>query len=245
MKVGILIIGTGRYINFFDKLYESIMAKFLGDHTKQIYLFTDSTAAMPSNVTVIPVVRQGFPGDTLFRYNHFLSIRDKLLAETDVLYYLDIDSLVIDTCDNSILPTEDTPLIAAAHPGFYKMNMGTPETRRVSRAYIGPNEVRDHYVAGGIQGGLTKEYLSAVYTVNSLIYDDYNRGITPVWNDESMWNRYYVSNLSQFKVISPSYVYPECKYRNPRIGNYSSLISESVVPRVLALDKDHTWYRSI
>lgn len=244
MKIGIIIIGTGRYINFFDKLYSSIMENFLKNHDKKIYLFTDSEQLFPHNVHVTKVKRQGFPGDTLFRYNHFLRIKEKLILETEVVYYMDIDSLIVNIVDDEILPSLDSPMIAVAHPGFYKISMGTPETRQISNAYIAKHEKRDYYIAGGFQGGYTRDYLYASEIINQLIYDDYHKNIIPVWNDESMWNRYYVSNLINFKVLSPSYVYPESKYKNINTGNYHTLKTENIKPCILALDKDHRWYRS-
>ena len=244
MKVGILMIGTGRYINFFDKLYNSLNEHFLINHDKKIYLFTDANRKFPENVNVISVTRQGFPGDTMFRYNYFLSINQKLRNETDVLYYMDIDSLAVNTIGDEILPSVGKPLVAVAHPGFYKINLGTPETRPISKAYINPNEPREYYIAGGMQGGKTSEYLDAIKNVNDMIYNDYNRGIIPVYHDESMWNRYYTSNKTQFKILNPAYVYPECKFRNINIGNYHSLKIYKITPRLLALDKNHIWYRA-
>jgi hypothetical protein len=246
MKIGIIIIATGRYINFFDKLYTSIIDKFLDGHEKRVYLFTDSTTRKyPDNVHVVPVERRGFPHDTLFRYNHFLKINDQVITETDAVYYMDVDSLIVNVVGDEILPSVDKPLIAVAHPGFYKISLGTPETRPISKAYIAKDEKRECYVAGGFQGGCSREFMMASKIVNEMIFDDYNRNVVPVWNDESSWNRYYTSNVSKFKILTPSYVYPECKYKNPGLGNYHTLITEKIVPRILALDKDHAWYRTI
>lgn len=244
VNVGIIIIATGRYINFFDKLYTSITDKFLNGHAKTVYLFTDADRSFPDNVVVIPVERRGFPDDTLFRYNHFLKVNDQVIKETDVIYYMDVDSLIVNTVGDEILPSLAKPIVAVAHPGFYKTSLGTPETRKVSKAYIAPTEKRECYIAGGFQGGYTRDFMMASKIVNEMIFDDYRRDIVPVWNDESMWNRYYASNVSKFKILSPSYVYPEGKYKNPGLGNYRSLITEKVVPRILALDKDHAWYRT-
>lgn len=246
MKIGILIIATGRYEQFFEQLYDSFEEFCLPGHPKTYFYLTDSKAEnLPYNVEKFYIERQGFPKDTLFRYKYFLSIEKEILeSEVDCLFYTDIDMKAIAKLGDEILPSKNTPIIAVAHPGFYKISKGTPETRKISKAYINPKEHRDYYIAGGFQGGLTHNYLEACKRLNDMIDEDYNKNIIPVWNDESMWNRYYTSNLSKFKILSPSYVYPESKYNKPQNKvHYKQL--KGLKPVLLALDKDHKWFRTV
>ena len=246
MKVGVLVIATGKYDMFFEELYDSFEEFFLPGHPKHYFFLTDSKKEdLPYNVDKFYIKRQGFPQDTLFRYKYFLTA-EKEIRESGVecLYYTDVDMKAIATMGDEILPSKEKPIVAVAHPGFYKTNLGTPETRRISKAFIKPTEYREHYVAGGFQGGLTNDYLSLSKTINQMIDSDYEKGIIPVWNDESMWNRYYTTNISKIKVLTPEYCYPEGKYKNPQMNNYHSLIKYNLTPRLLALDKDHNWVRS-
>ena len=245
MKIGILVIATGRYEQFFEQLYDSFEEFCLPGHSKTYFYLTDSKQEdLPYNVEKYFIQRQGFPQDTLFRYKYFLSIEEEILKSgVDCLYYTDIDMKAIYKMGDEILPNTRNPIIAVAHPGFYKVSKGTPETRKISKAYINPKEHRDYYIAGGFQGGFTKDYLKACHELNSMIDSDYSRNIIPVWNDESMWNRYYTSNLSKFKILSPSYVYPESKYNYPqRVNHYKQL--DGLKPVLLALDKNHKYFRS-
>lgn len=245
MKIGILIIATGRYEQFFEQLYDSFEEYFLPEHKKTYFYLTDSKSEnLPYNVEKFYIKRQGFPLDTLFRYKYFLSIEKEIRESgVDCLYYTDIDMEAVAKLGNEILPTIQKPIIAVAHPGFYKLGLGTPETRPESKAYINPKEYRDYYIAGGFQGGFTDDYLKLSHNINHLIDIDYNKGIIPVWADESCFNRYYTSHLNKFKILTPSYCYPENKYKNPNINSYQQL--KGLKPILLALDKDHTYFRSI
>ena len=42
MKIGLLIIATGRYKLFFDDLYKTVEKNFLPEHEKTFFYFTDS-----------------------------------------------------------------------------------------------------------------------------------------------------------------------------------------------------------
>ena len=246
MKIGVLVISTGKYEEFFEQLYDSFEQHFLPGHSKTYFYLTDSkNNDLPYNVEKFYIPRRGFPDDTLFRYKYFLSIEKEILESgVEALFYTDIDMKAVAKMGDEILPTIKKPMVAVAHPGFFTVNKGTPETRKISQAYIDPTEKRDYYVAGGFQGGFTKPYLEASKKLDLMIDIDRSKGITPVWNDESMWNRYYTSNLSKFKVLSPSYVYPESKYyKQENKVHYKQL--NGLRPVLLALDKDHKYYRSI
>lgn len=238
MKIGILLICTGRYITFFDQLYTSFCKYFLKEHDKKIYLFTDSDRDFPSNVEVIPIERQGFPGDTYYRYHYFLKIKEKLIEETDILLYIDIDSRIVHIVDDAILPSDDQPLMATLHPGFYKIRnreYGTPETNKSTTAYIDPNIKRTGYICGGFQGGKTKQFLEAAEKIKENIDIDDSNKIMANWNDESHWNCYYVHNQEKYKILSPSYMFPE------GWNNRHNL--QSLTPKILALNKNHSEIR--
>lgn len=246
MKIGVILIGTGKYHEFFYQLYDSFEEHFLPGHQKTYFYLTDSKEEnLPYNVQKYYIPRQGFPQDTLYRFKYFLTIEKEILeSNVECLYYTDIDMKAIKKIGDEILPSPQKPLIGTAHPGFFQINLGTPETRKESKAYIDPKEKRNCYIAGGFQGGLTKHYLQASKIIDNLIDIDVNNNIIPVWNDESMWNRYYTSNLNKFKILTPSYCYPEGKYNNPKMNNYIPLIKYNIVPRLLALDKNHKYFRS-
>ena len=49
-RVGIILIATGRYISFFEPVYQSYEKYFLPKYKKNYFLFTDSDKSFHSNV---------------------------------------------------------------------------------------------------------------------------------------------------------------------------------------------------
>ena len=93
MKIGILNIATGNYRHYFPNLYYTMKKRFLPDHEKHFFYFTDFPENFPADVNVITIERKGFPGDTLYRYHYFDDIKPHL-EKMDVLYYIDVDAYV-------------------------------------------------------------------------------------------------------------------------------------------------------
>lgn len=239
MNIGILIIGTRKYKSFFSNLYESFEKYVLTDDNKTYFYFTDDLSQIvPSNVKMFYIPPESWPLPTLMRYKYMLTA-ERELFHMDYLLYTDIDMLVINNIGRELVADK---LLAVAHPGFYKKNIGTPETRLISNAYISPTEHREYYICGGIQGGKTEIYLHAIKTMNNMIQSDLAKQIIPIWNDESVWNRYYVSNQDLFTILSPEYCFPEGKYKFPQMQNYKTI--ESLFPKILALDKNHREFQT-
>ena len=213
MNVGILVVGTGNYRHYFPHLYDTVKKKFLKEHNKHFFFFCDFPEPYPDDVSLIQIQRQGFPGDTLFRYHYFCAI-EHLLKDIDVLYYTDVDSFVNMHVGEEILPTPDKPLVAVAHPGFFNNRtpsapLGTPETRKESTAYVDPNEGRPCYWMGGFNGGTKEAFMKMSHQNKINIDKDLEKNLVAVWHDESHLNRYLISNQDSVMTMLPSYGYPE------------------------------------
>jgi len=249
MKIGILTIATGKYTKFVKPLYESIQKYFLKNHEKTFILFTDNCSEMDgmcseinANSIVTKIERKGFPGDTLYRYHHFYSARERLKSLgsecPDVLYYLDADMLIANEVGEEILPTRYKSLVATAHPGFYMRNgnnpLGTPETNSKSKAFIPQDRWRPHYWAGGFNGGSFEAFMSMSSAIMGRIDEDDKNGITAIWHDESHLNCYLSEHfvINQVKTMLPSYCYPE-SWNIP------------FEKKIIALDKNHAEVRSV
>ena len=234
-RLGIFLIATGRYIGFFDQLHRSIERHFFKRSAKRWFLCTDARRPFPGNVQVFEIERLGFPGDTLYRYHRLCGLRDHLRAQAiDVLYFFDVDMRVVSDVAEEFLPSPARPLLAVIHPGFHEApSGGTPERDPASTACIGAGETYPRYICGGVQGGLVEPYLEAAARMREMIDVDDRRGVMARWHDESHWNRYMASNVGLFTFKPPDYCYPE------------SWTLRGCRPRILALDKDHDWYRGI
>ncbi len=227
MKIGLLTIATGKYIQFIDPLWESAKKYFAPNHEVTMFVFTDSTEFVPKQRQVKIMQRHmPWPGPTLFRYNIF-NHNKHLFYDMDYLFYSDADMLFVSEVGDEILSDS----VATNHPGFFNKprQAFTYETNPESKAFINSSE-GTHYFAGGFNGGKKETYLKMVETLSKNIMDDSQRNIIAVWHDESHFNRYMIDNPPSL-ILNPSYCYPE-SWNIP------------FEKKLLALDKNHNEMRT-
>jgi hypothetical protein len=235
MKIAILLICTGKYISFFEQLYNSFEKYVFQNSEKVYFVFTDSlTYKFRENVVQIFQEKESWPGPTLHRYKYFSRI-SPILAKYDYIFYSDIDMGAVSNIDESILPYNG--LLGVYHPGFYNTSnpRGTPETRKESRVYIAPDTDFRYVCGGSLQGGSSYIYLQAVENMKNVIEDEESRGIIPIFHDESVWNCFVLKNKHLVTFLTPEYCYPESWFSAPNL--------QGIKPKILALDKNHAEMR--
>lgn len=184
-SIGILLISTWKYNKFIDDTIAGIRKYFFPNSTVKIFLHTDSILSHDVNKT-IPIIHQPWPLMTLFRYDLFNKNIDQY--DTDYLFYLDIDTDIIDLINEDIL----SDLVVVKH-GCFRNTKGTPETNMQSLAYISPEE-NLIYVCGGFVGGEYNYFKRLCTQLSQYIQKDYQNNIIAIWHDESHLNRYIQSN---------------------------------------------------
>lgn len=220
-KVGLLIMATGKYTIFLEKLVASADKYFLPGHNRTYFIFTDGQVPQADNVVRIEQKRLGWPYDTMMRFNVYLKA-EPYFSHMDYLFACDADMLFRDTVGDEILGE----LVATQHPGFILPSQRHDDYERnsASTACVLDGE-GSHYFAGGFYGGTINEFLKIVCICTEHIMQDLQKGIIAKWHDESHLNRYFIDNLPTV-ILSPSYCYPE----------YWDL---PFSPRLIALSKDH------
>lgn len=223
-KVGLLVVATGKYIQFVPPLVESARNHFCKGHEVTYFIFTDTDFAAQKDIVVLPHRKMGWPYDTLLRYEAYQSAAS-LLEQQDYLYACDADMLFCANVGEEMFSKR----VATRHPGFdeaspFPQARGSYDTNPQSTAYVADHE-GTHYFAGGFYGGEASEVLRIVHTNLQKIYKDAEIGYIAIWHDESYWNRYCI-DFPPTLMLSPSYCYPESW----------SLPYEK---KLLALDKDH------
>lgn len=233
MKIGLVVIATGKYTQFIPPLYKSVQKHFMKGHEVKIFVFTDGRVPENDNIIRIEQEHLGWPGATLKRYHIFDNNKD-VLSEMDCLYYCDADMRFVSDVGDEILPETDilsnggdNGLVGTEHPGYHGDRRGTYETNTESTAYVAPNEGR-HYFAGGFNGGTSEAFLKMSAHIRDCVDKDLEKDIIAVWHDESQMNRYFIDNPP--KMLSPSYCYPE---------NWNIPFEK----KLLALDKNHSEIR--
>ena len=208
MKIAILYICTGRYAQFFDGFYESAEKFLLPGMEKRYFVFTDQEQLTTAeNVELLIRPCRGFPEDSLFRFDRFLEIKDKL-KDYDYTFFFNANMRFVAPVGEELL---EERLTAVLHPGYYdKPAWRYPyERNKQSKAYIPAHEGNYNYYMGSLNGGRTADYLALAETCSRHIHEDWDKGIVACYHDESHLNRYLREHNS--KPLSPAYAYIEGK----------------------------------
>lgn len=212
MKVAILYICTGKYNQFFLDFYHSCELYFLkGIASVEYFVFTDDLKlSSDKRVHLFEKKCQGFPLDSLFRFEMFLSIKERL-KDFDYTFFFNANMLFVAPIGEDFLPQKEK-LMAVIHPGFYnKPAILYPyERNRKSTAYIPKSTKEHHYYMGSLNGGTTCDYFDLVETCAENTRIDYEAGLIASVHDESHLNKYLSEHICLG--LSPAYAYPEDWY---------------------------------
>ena len=206
MKVAILYICTGRYAQFFDGFYKSAEQYLLQGIEKRYFVFTDQEQLIEAdNVELLIRPCRGFPEDSLFRFDRFIEIKDKL-KDYDYTFFFNANMRFMAPVGEELL---EERLTAVLHPGYYdKPEWRYPyERNKQSKAYIPAHEDDYYYYMGSLNGGKTEDYLALAETCSQHIHEDWEQGIVACYHDESHLNRYLREHSC--KPLSPAYAYIE------------------------------------
>jgi histo-blood group ABO system transferase len=223
-KVGLCIVGTGKYDVYAQACVESARDHFCTHHDVTYFVFTDGQIAEAPDVVRIEQPRLGWPYDTLKRF-HIYDANCEKLEGMDYLFATDADMRFVGEVGDEILKTR----VVVEHPGFAGKK-GTYETNPESTACVKKKESKGKtYFAGGFYGGEREEFFRFVRHAKNMVDLDLAKNFIAIWHDESHLNRYFLDNKPSL-VLSPSYCYPE-SWNLP----YEK--------KLLALDKNHAEVR--
>lgn len=212
LRVAILYICTGKYVTFWEDFYKSSEEKFLQLSEKEYFVFTDALQLYGENensrIHRIYQENLGWPGNTLFRFRMFDSIKEQLKNFAYVFFMNANTVITADITEQEFLP-QNEDLLVVQHPGFYKQNARKfpYERRKESSAYI-PKGQGQAYVYGAVNGGKADCFLKMASELKEDIQRDYKKGIIAKWHDESHLN-HYVWKHGNYKLLTPAYAYPE------------------------------------
>lgn len=210
-KVAILYICTGKYYVFWKDFYESFEKFFLLNSDKHYYVFTDKKRIYKEESVNVHKIMQkslGWPDNTLMRFSMFLRIENEL-KDYNYVFFMNANCI----CVNRVLEADFLPvgqnLLVVKHPGFYSKDNDEFDYDRniMSTAYIEKGR-GEFYVCGGVNGGTPEGFLKMAQELNSNILLDKSKKVIAKWHDESHLNR-YILDRTDFKILSPSYCYPE------------------------------------
>lgn len=200
VKVGLLVMATGKYDAMGVRMIESAREHFLPGCDRTFFIFTDGVVPEAEDVVRIEQKRLGWPHDTLKRFHVYYAQKD-LLKDFDYLYAIDADMEFLADVGEEILGD----LVATRHWGFLE-KPGTYCGNKKSTAYVTRKD-RKHYCCGAFYGGKSSEVMTLLETVIRNVDTDLAKNIIPKWHDESYINRYFIDHTPTV-FLSPSYCFP-------------------------------------
>jgi hypothetical protein len=215
MKVAIIFIGTGKYLNFLPSWYESCEEYLLPNVDKKYIIFSDGDISeKPDNAIVIPQEHLDWPYITLYRFKMLTKIFEEL-QDCDWLLFLDADTRVIDTVTSEELFDDTKKYIGVHHPCHYlqmpphNQKPGAFEIRGFSNAAITDDDDTSVYFQGCVWGGKIPEVLDMITELDRRIDEDHDKNVIAEWHDESHLNKFYAERSDEVNIIPPSFAYPE------------------------------------
>lgn len=236
MKVAIIFIGTGDYLNFLPNYYKNIEEYFLPNTEKTILVFTDGELEdLPDNIIPYNQEHLPWPFITLKRFEIINRAKD-VIAQHDWLVFIDADALPVTTITEEEFFT-DKPLFGVHHPCHF-LNMaphnispGAFETNPDSLACITNEDNTSIYFQGCLWGGRVPDVIDMMEELQKRTEDDLSRNVVAIWHDESHLNKFYSERADDVHVLGPSFAYPEL---------FSSFCNFE--PKIVHLSKENSKY---
>lgn len=209
LKIAVLYIGIGKYIEFWNEFYQTAEENFLPQTEKEYFIFTDRTEAVNQEINIHVIYQKslGWPYNTLKRFHFFKGIKGQW-ENFDYIYFFNANVSFAARISEDILP-DANGVVVIEHPGYHgKKKAKLPyEAKKESLAYV-PLSKRNIYVQGAVIGGGNKAFMELVDTIDNMTEQDLEKGIIPIWHDESYLNR-YILDRENVKILGWEYLYYE------------------------------------
>jgi hypothetical protein len=213
MKIAVIFIGTGRYLEYLPGYYENNEKFLFLDSQKQYFVFTDGEIeSSPDNMSIYKIEHKEWPYITLERFQTIL-LAEQELKDYDWILFLDADTLTVAPVTEEELLIND--LIGVHHPCHYlqmpphNAPPGALETDSRSSAAVSESNDLSVYYQGCLWGGKTESVLKMIKILDERTKTDLSHNVIAKWHDESHLNKYFIENKNKVNTLSPSYAFPE------------------------------------
>lgn len=174
--VRLFSIATGPYIQYWARLYSSVLNHQQTEDSLRWTLFTDAPVnemewigisdRLP--VEIVRIERQGWPGDTERRYELIAKWLSNCRVADDLFVYIDSDMLFHDAVDWKKLSEDPNTLYFVRHPGYFRSHVRFSAYVRHPRRLIG-DLVNWAKLGGNFPGGAWENRpCSSAYVPRSL-----------------------------------------------------------------------------
>lgn len=211
MKIGILYVGTGRYICFWEEFFKTAKEFLFKNHEVHFFVITDAEniyGEEENNVHKYFFNKMSWPHSALTKYEAFLCT-EKESASMDYLFYFNGNMKFVAPVGDEILPDEKNGNLAICE-WAHCINGNSddfPYDRNPDCWANIPFGEGKHYFMAGLHGGKTKQYLEMCKELNEATKKDVEKGIIAICHDESYINKFMLNKNPL--VIPSNYALPQ------------------------------------
>ena len=214
MKIAISFFGTGSYLNFLPNWYTSIHDNFLPGVEKKFIIFTDGEGDFPEDVTKIEIEHFGWP-DVFYKTFETILKAKEIISECDWFISIDADMIVNGKVSIEEFIDETKDYIGVHHPCAYlklpphDKYPGSFDVNPLSNACITEDMDTSVYYQGCLWCGKVPEIIEMMELLDEWTKEDIEKKSTPVWYEESYFNKFFIVNKERVHTLPPSFAYPE------------------------------------
>lgn len=223
MKIAILYIATGQYINLWQSFYDSIKTYFLPEvKDKVFFLWSDDKPKLNSDVQYTYTPYKPYPHPLIHRYDILLTRKEDIL-QFDYCFFFNANMECVQNVSLDDLKLHKYDFIAAEHmtmpympfdDRFKMLNESYIPNNKKSPTYIDINIFKQHpdwsWLMGGFNGGKTNEWVKMSQCISDWVKQDEENGIRVKWHDEAYMNKYMldknVHRLDPKTYLQPDYI---------------------------------------
>lgn len=213
-KIAISFFGTGNYLNFLPNWYVSIKENFITNYEKKFIVFTDGDGDWPDDVVKISTEHYGYP-ETFHKTFETLLRSENEVSDCDWFISIDADMEVVDEINYDEIFDDSKKYIGVHHPCHYlKMPPhdsfpGSFDTNPLSNGCVTSSMDTSVYYQGCVWGGKIPFIFDMMRELDIWTKEDISRNSTPIWHEESYFNKFFITNKEEVKTLGPEFAYPE------------------------------------
>lgn len=244
--VAILYLCTGKYSLLFQQFYEACSKYFLPGITKHFYVITDSTEIKGDNVCVITVSGEVTNRRLVqMKKNElFSSLERRIVGHYNYVFAPNANLIFKEEINpQDILPDKSLgqTMVCTAHlqfkDAFFDDNVlnalfRNTESNPESKAYIGSFPYQ-YCWSNAVTGGEPEDFFEMTRTLASWANEDMEKGIVPIWHDESYFNKYRLLNASKFRILGTTYGWPEIVDNVVQEEKYKAMLLDKYARKIL------------
>jgi hypothetical protein len=214
MKLAVIFVGTGEYLNFLPSWYDACERYLIPNEEKQYFIFTDGELQeVPDNIILYHQEHLSWPYITLLRWQIVSRAKD-IFSNFDYVLFLDADTLIVKQIEVDEIFT-DKKYIGVHHPCHF---LGMPphnsfpgafETDKRSVASVTKDDDTSIYFQGCVWGGKVPYVIEMIEELQRRTQLDLNNDIIAQWHDESHMNKFFIERRDDVHTLPPSFAFPE------------------------------------